>query len=139
MEFNFEDLNYIAIVVAVVAGQAFGALWYSPLLMANPWMEAIGTTKEEIEARPDKARPFVIAIGGAIIGALALALILEDFAKPDMADGLLLGAVLGIGVFAVMDATHKAFSGNNLTHFLIDGGHTVITFLIWGAIIGAWD
>ena len=125
MEFNFDDLNYLAIIVAVVAGQAFGALWFSPVLFANRWMEAIGTTKEEIEARGDRARPFAIAIGGAIIAALSLALILEDFTGANIGDGLLLGAVLGIGVFAVMDATHKAFTGNNLTHFLIDGGHTV--------------
>jgi len=38
-----------------------------------------------------------------------------------------------------MDATHKAFVGNNLNHILIDGGHTVATFLIWGALIGVWD
>jgi len=57
MEFNFEDLNYIAIIVAVVAGQAFGELWFSPLLMANKWMEAIGSTKEEIEARPTRPAP----------------------------------------------------------------------------------
>jgi hypothetical protein len=38
-----------------------------------------------------------------------------------------------------MDATHKAFAGNNLRHFLIDNGHTAINFLILGAIIGVWD
>lgn len=140
MEWNWGDLNYIAIVVAVIAGQVFGALWFSPLLFANPWMDAIGTTKEEIMARPGpKAMPFVIAIAAAFLVAFAIAHILQQLNDPGIEDGLIVGGILGVAVFAAMDATHKAFAGNNLKHYLIDNSHTVITFLIVGAIIGIWE
>ena len=135
MEWNWDDLNYIAIIVAIVAGQAFGALWFSPVLLGNQWMAAIGTTKEEIEARPGpKAIPFVIAIGAAILIAFAIANLLQQLDDPGIGEGLLAGGILGVIVFAGMDATHQAFAGTNLTHFLIDSGHTVITFLIMGAV-----
>ncbi len=140
MDWNWGDLNYIAIIVSVIAGQVFGALWFSPLLFANAWMDAIGTTKEEIQARPGPmAVPFAISIGAAIVVAFVIAHLLQQLDDPGIEDGLLIVGILGLGVFAAMDATHKAFTGNNLKHFLIDNGHTVITFLILGAIIGVWD
>ena len=140
MEWNWDDLNYIAIIVAVVAGQAFGALWFSPLAFANPWMAAIGTTKEEIEARPGpKAIPFVISIATGFVTAFVIAHLLQQLSSPGIEEGLLIGAILGVAVFGFMDATHKAFAGNNLKHFMIDNGHTAINFLILGAIIGVWD
>ncbi|MDA1258957.1 MAG: DUF1761 domain-containing protein [Chloroflexi bacterium] len=139
MEWNWGDLNYIAIVVAIVVGQVFGGLLFSPVLLGNAWMKAIGTTKEEIMARPGpKAVPFVIAIGAGVIVALIIAHILQQLSDPGIGEGLLVGGALA-AVFAGMDATHKSFAGNNLKHFLIDNIHTVITFLIFGAIIGVWE
>ena len=33
MEFDFGELNYLAIVGGVVINMALGALWYSPVLL----------------------------------------------------------------------------------------------------------
>ena len=109
MDWNWGDLNYIAIIVSVIAGQVFGALWFSPLLFANAWMDAIGTTKEEIQARPGPmAVPFAISIGAAIVVAFVIAHLLQQLDDPGIEDGLLIGGILGLGVFAAMDAIYVA-------------------------------
>jgi len=139
MEWNRDDLDYIAIIMTVVAGQAFGALWFSPILPGNQWMDAIGTAKEEITARPGpKAVPFAISIAQGFATMFVVAHILQQLNNPGIEKGLLIGAILGVAAFATMDATHKAVAGNNLKHFLIANGHTVIDFLIVGAITGVW-
>ncbi len=46
---DFGDLNYLAILVAVVFNQLLGALWYGTF--AKPWMAETGMTQENIEGQ----------------------------------------------------------------------------------------
>src|SRR2546428_7529092 len=46
----FSQFNLWAVLVASIAYFAIGAIWYSPALFSNKWMQAIGKTKEELKA-----------------------------------------------------------------------------------------
>ncbi|MBI2935798.1 MAG: DUF1761 domain-containing protein, partial [Chloroflexi bacterium] len=48
MRVNFSEINYLAVIVGVVLNMVAGALWYSPLLFARPWMKEVGMTEEDI-------------------------------------------------------------------------------------------
>ena len=65
------DYNLWAILLATVANQAIGALWFSPLLFATPWLKGVGLTKESIQANPSKM-PFVVSLITALVLAVAL-------------------------------------------------------------------
>ena len=41
---TFAGINYLAVLIAAVAGWVAGALWY--MALAKPWMAAVGTTQE---------------------------------------------------------------------------------------------
>lgn len=41
-------INYLAVLVAAVLNMAIGALWYSPVLFAKPWMKAIGKSMKDM-------------------------------------------------------------------------------------------
>ena len=45
MDLDLGNINYIAVVVAIVINMALGAAWYSPLLFAKPWMAANDLTE----------------------------------------------------------------------------------------------
>ena len=58
------SINWLALIVAVVAKQAIGALWFSPLLFARPWSRATGIRYADMQAGLAKALiPDVIAVG----------------------------------------------------------------------------
>ena len=46
--------NYLAILVAAVAGMIVGALWYSPLLFGNVWMKLMGLGRKQLQAAKKK-------------------------------------------------------------------------------------
>ncbi|MQG77483.1 MAG: DUF1761 domain-containing protein [SAR202 cluster bacterium] len=48
MELELSNINYLAVVVAVLINMVGGAAWYG--ILANPWMAEVGLHKEELSA-----------------------------------------------------------------------------------------
>ena len=68
----FAGVNYLAILIAAVAGFAFGAAYY--VTLSRPWHAAIGKTKEELAAQGKRSpAPFVISIIALAVMAWTLA------------------------------------------------------------------
>ena len=44
MNIDFGDINYLAVLVALVISFVMGAAWYG--ILANPWMKEVGLTRE---------------------------------------------------------------------------------------------
>lgn len=43
------DINYLAVLVGAITHYVVGALWYSPMLFAQPWMDGLGMSKEDLQ------------------------------------------------------------------------------------------
>jgi len=48
------DLNYWAVLVSAVASMVIGALWYSPILFGNIWMNLMKIDPKNIDKMKDK-------------------------------------------------------------------------------------
>jgi ABC-type uncharacterized transport system permease subunit len=140
MEFDFGELNYLAIVVGVVINMALGALWYSPVLLGKPWMAAAGITAEDIEARKgEQYRGYAVAVVVSIVLVFVLALLTRNLGIDEPLDGLVLGLVAGIGLVAVSQAPNYSFEGRPLRLFLINLGYSVVGFAIIGVLLAVWQ
>ena len=56
------DVNYIAVVIAAVAGMIIGAVYFQPAVAGKAWMKAVGKTEEDLR---DARRP-VLYLAAAI-------------------------------------------------------------------------
>ena len=140
MEFDFGELNYLAIVVGVVINMVLGALWYSPVLVGKPWMAAAGITAEDIEARKgEQYRGYAIAVVVSIVLVFVLALLTRNLGIDEPLDGLVLGLVAGIGLVAASQAPNYSFEGRSLRLFLINLGYSVVGFAIIGVLLAVWQ
>jgi hypothetical protein len=135
---DFAGVNYLAVIVAAIAGFAIGALWYS-FLFAKLWMEAIGITEAEIRERRS-AMPFVIAIIAYVIMAWALAVLIGSvFADAvTFGDGILAGALAWLGFVVTTTAVNYSFAGRKPSLTAIDSGHWLVALLVQGAIVAAF-
>lgn len=131
--------NYLAIIVAVLATFALGALWYSPVLFGNMWVRAHGYSGERLE-RMKKAAPK--AYGISFVAFLVLAAVLSFLAfrvgVGSAMGGVRLGLALWLGFAATIGLTAWVYSDKPLSTYLIDVGYQLVYFLIMGAIIGGW-
>lgn len=126
-------MGIIAVIVAAVLGFATGAVWYGAL--GAQWMQAVGRTKEEIEADKDKT-PFVIAFVAALLASMVMHHMFTMAGIEDALRCLAYGAGLGLFLVAPWIVLHYGFAGRPKALWIIDAGHTVAAFAVIGLVLG---
>jgi hypothetical protein len=129
------ELNWIAILVAAFVPMVLGALWYSPMLFARPWMRAVGRTPEEISGA---SLGYAISAIGAVVTSYVLARIVRWAEVDDLLNGALVGLLVWLGFVATVLAVNTWFGGRPRALWAIDAGYQLVALLIMGAIHGAW-
>jgi hypothetical protein len=138
---TFGNLNYWPILIAAIAGFAFGAAWYNAL--SRQWMAARGLPEAEAKAKTGSSpAPFIISFVALLIMAWMFSGILLHLARGgtviSVRSGVIAGFFLWLGFVITTMAVNHAFHGERRALTLIDGGHWLGVLLIQGAILGWW-
>ena len=129
-------MNWIAVVVAALAGYALGALWYMPKVFGNAWMAAMGKKPEE-QGSPTQA--LIVSAVTTLVTALCLAVILKGCSVATLSAGITLGIVIGGGLVFLSMLSDHMFQGKPTKLLWIQGGYRFVYFVLMCAIIGAWQ
>src|SRR5262245_51774549 len=106
--------HYFAILVAAIAGFAFGAAWYNAL--SKQWLAARGLSEADVkgEAGPS-LRPFVISFIALLLMAWMLSGVLVHLALGGLAMSVRTGAISGfllwLGFVITTTSVNYAFHG----------------------------
>lgn len=128
-------IPWLGVLVAVVASQIIGFLWYGPLF-GKPWMAARGMTPEDAQDRSGLGNAITIGVIASIVSAVALALLLSLSETPDVTSGWKVG-LLAAAVVASYVVITMAYEKTNSTLAWIAIGNQVVTLAVMGAILGA--
>jgi hypothetical protein len=133
MQNTFQNLNWLAIIVAAVSAFILGGLWYSPLMFAKRWMKETGISEESTKDI-NMIRLFSLAFVLSLIASFFLAMFIG--VKAGAGFGALAGFMAGLGwVFTFMGISYL-FEARTLAHFLINSIYSIVSLTIMGAIIG---
>jgi hypothetical protein len=129
------QINLFAVLAAALSTFAIGGLWYSPVLFYKPWLRANGFSEADVQ-KGSAALIFALAFVFSLVMSANLAALL---AAPDttMAWGIGAGALAAVWVVLGM-AVVALFERRPWSYILINGGYWVVSFLVMGAILGAW-
>ena len=128
---SFAGINYVAVVVAAVAGFFAGALWYGAL--GRHWAAALGKSRDELKPTPG---PFITSAVALLVMAYVLAGTIGHLGAVTWSNGAIVGAMLWAGFVITSLAVNYAFQGARRVLVLIDGGHWLIVLVLMGLIIG---
>ena len=134
----FAGINYLAILIAAVAGFAFGAAYY--MTLSRPWLAAIGKTKEELAAAGKGSPvPFIVSIIALAIMAWTLAGIMGHLGAGQVTvkNGIISALFVWLGFVITTLSVNYAFGQRKPMLTVIDGIHWLGVLVIQGAIIGA--
>ena len=123
-------MNYLAVVMAAVAGMIAGAVWYGAL--ANPWMKAVGYDE------PPKPDPkiYIVAIVAQLIIAWTLAGVIGHLGTHTLSGGVISAFFCWLGFCAAPMAVNHRFQEKGWDLTVIDGGYWLAVFVLQGAILG---
>ena len=137
---TFEGLNIIGIIAAFGFSFVSGAIWFGPKTFYPIWMKARGITSGQLTTQQNKP---ALLFGGTIIGiliqTLTLALIIAGLQNQNsdfsIADGALVGFVVGVGIAAFASLSHRLFGGESVKVWIIETANDAINLTIAGMII----
>jgi hypothetical protein len=134
----FSGINYVAVIIATLAGFGLGAVWY--MILGRAWMRALGKTEDEIsrDQGAAKALPFIIALVALFVMSLMLAGLMGHLGDVSVRGGVISGFFVWIGFVITTIGVNHAFSGASPKLTLIDGGHWLAVLIVMGAVIGAF-
>jgi hypothetical protein len=132
----FAGINYLAALIAAVAGFAFGAAYYIGL--SKQWLAAVGKTKEEVSAKRSPV-PFIVSIVALLIMAWVLAGGIGHLGpgQVTLQNGVISALFMWLGFVITTLAVNYSFSQRRPMLTIIDGIHWLGVLVIQGAIIGA--
>ena len=136
------EFNFLAVILATVAGFAIGGLWFAPKTFFPVWWKLMGKSPEEQPGSESMATVFGLTFLGAITQASVLGLILPLIADTvgglDWFGGLATGALLGLGFSAATSLSHKLFGGFGLKVWVLEVGQDIVSLAAMGAIVAAF-
>ena len=138
MELSFSEINWLAILACVVAGQVLLTIWFVPLF-GEAWAKAYGGEGMTREQHTKEVPPYTYAIGAACVFLLSVGLSVLQTAlgATDVASALQLAAFLSVAVFVAMAMPAYAFLRRWNAFFLGAGSQLVVIF-VNSIILALW-
>ena len=138
----FNQLNWLAILVAFVAAFIAGAIWFGPKTFFPAWWRAMGKDPNNMEVTGNMGVIFGSTAVAAFVEAIAVATVIYFVAAVNphfgVLDGGLVGFLLGVGLAAASSLSHRLFAGQTFKVWAIEVSSDVVNLTIMGLIIGAW-
>ena len=134
-------VNYLAVLVAAVVMFAIGGLWYSPVLFARRWMVLMGKSEQEFKAAAATTSMPLLYIGAFICELIAvwvLAIVINHFSYASALRGAEVAVLCWIGFTGATSFVNALFSMQPKPLWLINSAYYLVSFVIAGAILGAW-
>ncbi len=133
---NLFDVNWLAVLLAALAGFVVGGIWYGPI-MGKKWMGAVGLTEEQIR-RGNMALIYGGAFAFSVLASWTLAHTFESYALLD-ADLSVFAKVMtafGVALGFIVPAigTNYLFSQKSRTLFFIDAAYWLLFYIAMGLV-----
>ncbi len=132
------QVNYLAILLAAISTMVVGAIWYTPQVFGNKWMQWAKLDKAEL----DKAgpMPMVITFLVSLLTAYGMFHFIyisyQFFGGSYLTIALQTAAWLWLSFTAARIITHDAFEGRRRKLTLLTISHELVTFMVMGLILG---
>ena len=129
-------IHFFALLGAVVAKMAIGALWYSPALFVKPWLKLSGITEKQMKEGMGKA--LVVDFVGSFLMAFVLVHAIRYAGAATALQGLAVGFFNWLGFVAVVTIGTVTYERKPFKLFLLNNGYFLISLLAMGAILAVW-
>lgn len=139
---DLNSINWLAVVLCVVASLIIGSTWFSPKVFFPAWMKAIEKT-EISDSNDQNMAPVIRIFGLTILASLVQAVFMGLMVNlmggisggVTLASGVLTGFLLWLGFVAPSSLTNKLFA-DRVRAWYYEAGNHLVTFVVMGAIHG---
>lgn len=133
---EYLNVNWLAVLLAMIASMALGAAWYMGL--SKQWVAATGKTTEQIMAGSGgQATPFIWGAAMQLVMAYMLALLTPMImGELTIASAVIVGLHIWVGFIMTSMVLNHRYQGMKWSLAVIDGGYLLGVVLVQGVVLG---
>lgn len=132
------EVNYLAVVLAMVSSMVVGAVWYAKPVFGKEWAKMVGLTDKKMQEGAAQAMGITVVVSLVTAYVLAHVSFLSNqyFGNSFLQDSLTTAFWLWLGLTAARFITHDAFERRPAKLTLMNVAHELVTLLVMGGVIG---
>lgn len=135
------EINYWAVLVAMLSTMVVGAIWYTPAVFGRRWARLAGVDLEQGTAAGAWLPMAVASVMGfvtawVLAGATSIAWHFYDGSF--FIAAVFTAVALWAGLTAARFITHDGFEGRSSSLTVLNIAHELVTFLVIAVILGLW-
>jgi len=133
------DVNYVAVLVAAIAGFVIGFIWYSPKVFGKMWMTLSGIDKEAKEKeKKGMGKNIVFGFISTLVMSFVLAVFIGMAGANTLAAGAQTAFWLWLGFIATVNLGSVLWEGKPFKLYVLNSAHWLVALLVMGEIIAVW-
>jgi len=133
------EINFLAVVLAAVAGIAIGSIWFGPKTFFPIWWKYLGKTSSQPAANSNMVAVFSATILAAVVQAFVLSVVIsisnQALGPIGVFGGVATGALMGLGFASASSISHHLFGGFSFRAWALEVGQDIVSLSAMGAII----
>ncbi|SDG20681.1 DUF1761 domain-containing protein [Pelagibacterium luteolum] len=133
---DYLNVNWLAVVLAMIASMALGAGWY--IILSKQWLAATGRTMEQImSGSGGQATPFIWGAAMQLVMAYFLALLTPMIlGEMSVTNAVIVGIHLWAGFIMTSMILNHRYQGASWSLALIDGAYLLGVVILQGIVLG---
>ncbi|MGC6411271.1 MAG: DUF1761 domain-containing protein [Candidatus Puniceispirillaceae bacterium] len=129
-------MDYLVLLGCAALWFILGALWYSPLLFAKPWMRALGKTQEELMAGGSSmAVAMSVSAFVCLMQAATVAFIITHFKIQSVVVAGMVGFLMALSFGFLAEWRSHHYVRRKITLIWIDKGYDLVAAPMVAVII----
>ena len=134
------DINYLAVLVAVIVSMVIGLVFYHRAVFGRTWMNLVGHTDETVQGGSPLTYPVVVVASFLTAWVLAGAAYLayKFYEGSFFISALVTGWILWLAFTVARMLVHDLFDTRSLKLTALNALNEFITVTAMGLIIGLW-
>lgn len=132
-------MNWLAVIVAVLASAVIGFIWYNPKVFGTIWMKSIGMTMDDAK-NTNMAKMMLVTLAMATIVSINFARVMgyHDHEYMTIKHGIFHGLEsVGYLVLPVV-VTTAIYEKRNFAYIAITVGYWAVVFCVMASIHSMW-
>lgn len=135
---DITDINVWAVLVVWLVYMVVGAFWYSPAGFANHWTRL--TKIDIMKIPPAEATRILLSVAvSSLIQAITLGIIFTSLEVMDVANGLLVGLVLWLGLVTATTVGVTLYQRRSWRFLWLNSAYFFVVMLIGSVIFTVWQ
>ncbi|MFN8412533.1 MAG: DUF1761 domain-containing protein [Anaerolineales bacterium] len=138
---DFSSINWLAVVACVIASMVVGGIWFGPKTFFPVWWKAVGKSENDTPGGASMGMVWGGTVAASFVQAVFMSLVVNAMGSMSggatLGSGAMTGFLIWLGFVATSSLTNKLFA-DRLKAWVLEQGSHLITFVVMGAIVGAW-